>query len=196
MINREKIKEIVEIFYQQPFKTFYVNSVDGEHFIKQLGVFISLGITTSPRILESVRDVINSNSNYEASIIELTSKKVSDTQYLNTISAIGDEAKQFKVDDVNLDPNNFMDRTKAMEKLEEYKKQIKEGDLESLKKYAPIISKLTDLIGKLDKSNGWELHLIQQERNDDFKIFHKFVNYKKENDLEYRLGIFVKEKAN
>ena len=29
-VSRDKIHSLVEVFYQPPFKTFYVNSVDGD----------------------------------------------------------------------------------------------------------------------------------------------------------------------
>jgi RNA binding exosome subunit len=86
-----------------------------------------------------------------------------------------------------------MDRTQALEELDKLKKTMNlEDDLEFLKDITPKISKLSDLISRLDKQSSWENHLIQKE-NGDYRIFHKLVNYKKENEIEYRIGIYVTE---
>ena len=54
--------------------------------------------------------------------------------------------------------------------------------------------RLQELIDELDKNpQGWENHVIKLDEG-DYKVFHKLVNYKKENDVEYRIGIFVSEK--
>ena len=52
------LRDIVELFYQPPFKIFNVNSVDGETLVRPFGYFISLGITTSFDILKNIRDLI------------------------------------------------------------------------------------------------------------------------------------------
>ena len=59
MIEKTRIQELIKVFYQQPFKIFYVNSEDGENFIKPKGLFISLGITTSMKTIESIGQVIS-----------------------------------------------------------------------------------------------------------------------------------------
>ena len=71
-----------------------------------------------------------------------------------------------------------------------------EKDLETLQKYAPKVSKLTDLITRLTESSSWDTHLIQRDEEENYKIFHKYVNYWKDdtNDIEYRIGIYVSEK--
>ena len=42
MIDKDKIHNLVGVFYQPTFKTFFINSVDGETFIKPIGIFVSL----------------------------------------------------------------------------------------------------------------------------------------------------------
>lgn len=189
-INRESVHELVEVFYQHPFKTFYVNSLDGETFIKPVGVFVSLGITTSTKVIEKIKnDLVNSG--YSACISEITSKKVND-RFLNTLHCTSG-AGQYKLDDV-FENNNILNESAARQKLAEMKELMDpEQSLEILKKYAPKISKLENLINKLTDSNGWNDHSIQEE-NEDYRIFHQNVNYKREGDIEYRLGIYVREK--
>lgn len=191
-INREKIHDLVEVFYQPTFKTFYINSTNGTTFIKPIGVFVSLGITTSMKVLEDIENIINSTEEYEAKIVEISSKKVAG-QFLNTITN-KEDPKQYKLTNFS---DNIMDEKRSKEKLEEMKNLMSpDQDLEILKTYAPRISRLQDLIDKLTTTNGWNAHLIEEKANGDYNIYHQFVNYKKEDEIEFRIGIYVKEKGN
>ena len=188
MIFREKINEVVEVFYQQNFKTFYINSIDGKNFVKPVGVFVSLGITTSLKSLEDIRSVIANTEGYSAVIAEISSKKVGN-QFLNTVINL-ETPKQYTLSNSG---ENILNKTEAEEELNKLKEKMNtDEDITILQKYAPKISKLQDLINKLTVSNGWESHSIQKD-GEDYKIYHQNVNYKKEGDIEYRIGIFVSE---
>lgn len=186
-ISREKVHEIVEVFYQPTFKTFYVNSTDEETFIKPIGVFVSLGITTSLKVIENIGEVI-SGYDYNTRIVEISSRKVNG-QFLNTITF--ENPSQYAIED----SDDIMGREKACEELCRLKTFMSpEENLETVQTYAPKIQKLQELIDELDKNpQGWENHVIKLDEG-DYKVFHKLVNYKKENDVEYRVGIFVSEK--
>ena len=188
-INREKIHELVEVFYQPTFKTFYINSVDGETFVKPVGVFVSLGITTSLKVINDIKNVIQESGEYNAKLAEISSKKVGG-QFLNTLTML-DNPTQYLIPDLT---DDIMDEKQANEELLKMKNYMNpEEDLKVLQEYAPKISKLQDLIDKLTKGDCWDSHLIKKE-DGDYKIFHKYINYKKDGDLEYRVGIFVSEK--
>jgi len=188
MIFREKINEVVEVFYQQNFKTFYINSIDGKTFVKPVGVFVSLGITTSLKALEDIRSVIANTEGYSAVIAEISSKKVGN-QFLNTIINL-ETPKQYTLDNSG---ENILNKEESEEELRKLKEKMNtDEDIMILQKYAPKISKLQDLINKLTTSNGWESHSILKD-GEDYKIYHQNVNYKKEEDIEYRIGIFVSE---
>lgn len=190
-INREKIHDLVEVFYQPTFKTFYINSTNGTTFIKPVGVFVSLGITTSMKVLEDIKSIINSTEEYEATIVEISSKRVAG-QFLNTIIN-RENPKQYRLTDFS---DDIMDEKKSKEKLEEMKNLMSpEQDLEVLRTYAPRISRLQDLIDKLTTTNGWDAHLIQEKDDGEYRIYHQYVNYRKDGDIEYRVGIYVKEKG-
>ena len=190
-INREKIHDLVEVFYQPTFKTFYINSTNGTTFIKPIGVFVSLGITTSMKVLEDIKSIINSTEEYEATIVEISSKRVAG-QFLNTIIN-REDPKQYRLTDFS---DDIMDEKKSKEKLEEMKNLMSpEQDLEVLRTYAPRISRLQDLIDKLTTTNGWDAHLIQEKDDGEYRIYHQYVNYRKDGDIEYRVGIYVKEKG-
>lgn len=188
-INRDKVHSLVEVFYQPSFKTFYVNSVDGETFVKPIGVFVSLGITTSLKVLEDIKNIIAGSEGYKAVLAEIESKKVAG-QFLNTVTCTVDP-KQYKIENLSED---IMNESESRAELEKMKGMMDPSqDLDILKEYAPKISRLQDLMDKLTSTHGWDAHLIQKEKSGDYRIFHQYINYKKEGDLEYRVGIFVTE---
>ena len=188
-INREKVHEFVEVFYQPTFKTFYINSVDGETFVKPVGVFVSLGITTSLKVITDIKDVIQASGEYNAKLAEISSKKVGG-QFLNTLTML-DNPEQYLIVETT---DDILDEEQANKELLNMKNYMNpDEDLKVLQEYAPKISKLQDLIDKLTSGNSWSTNLIKKE-DGDYKIFHRYVNYKKEGDLEYRIGIFVSEK--
>lgn len=190
-VSRDKIHSLVEVFYQPPFKTFYVNSVDGETFVKPIGVFVSLGITTSLKVLEDIRGIIDETKEYSAVLSEISSKKIAG-QFLNTVVKTGNP-RQYKITKLS---DSILDEEKAREELQKMKSLMDPSqDLETLKEYAPKISRLQDLIDKLTSTGGWDAHLIQKEDNGEYRIFHQYINYKKEDEVEYRIGIFVTEKV-
>lgn len=186
-ISREKIHEIVEVFYQPTFKTFYVNSVDEKTFIKPIGVFVSLGITTSPKVIDSIGEVI-AGYGYETKVVEISSRKLNG-QYLNTI--VSETPEQYEMEE----SENTLGKEKASSELSRLKEFMDPTeDLETIQKYSPKIQKLQELIDELNRTpDGWSSHVIKIE-DDDYKIFHKQINYKKSEDVEYRIGIFVSSK--
>jgi hypothetical protein len=192
MTIRKKIRDIIEIFYNRSiFKIFNINSLDGKVFSHLEGVFVSLGITTSMKMLKDIAEVINTEDNgFKATIVEISSKKVVN-QYLNTVTK-RDNVEQFLISDLN-NPS-LLDKEASEKLLNELKQRLTEKtSLEELKNLTPRISKLASLIQKLDKSSGWDSHMIQESEEEFYRIFHKFINYKKVEDVEYRIGIYVEE---
>lgn len=189
MISKEKVKELVSIFYRNTFKVFYINSSDGENTCKPFGLFVSLGITTSPKVLEDMRDILEENG-YVAKICEISSKRCGDYQFINMLTD-NNNPSQYEVSD--FEDNIILTKELAENKLKELKGLINsDQDLEVLRTVVPKVSRLEELINKLNETSGWELHMIQ-ETDDNFSIFHRFVNYKQVDDIEYRLGIYVSE---
>lgn len=185
-ICREDIHKLVDIFYQHEFKTFYINSIDGENFVKPFGIFVSLGLTTSTSTLDNIKGVLEDNG-YVVKIAEISSKKVG-SQYLNTLTK-NDNPQQYRVnssDDVLFEENEAGNELRRLESMLSLDK-----DLETLAGVSTRVSSLRKLIEKLSSTNGWDDHLIRVDENGDYGIFHRNVNYKKENNLEYRIGIYV-----
>ena len=190
MIDKAKIHNLVSVFYQPTFKTFFINSVDEETFIKPFGIFVSLGITTSMKTIEDIKNIIQESDEFSAQIAELSSKKVRG-QFLNTITNLS-SPQQYEIQEF---PEGTMNEEEARAELERLKAIMNpEEELETLKIHAPRVSQLQDLIDKLTSSGGWDAHLIQKKEEGDYGVFHKFVNYKNDGDVEYRIGIYVREK--
>jgi hypothetical protein len=187
-VRRDKIYSLISAFYQPTFKTFYVNSTDGLNLVKPLGVFVSLGMTTSKKTLDDIRVIIE-NHGYSAVISEIASTKdtVSD-QFLNRLTG-NSNPEQYLMD---VEDKVFLKNvSEANEELNKLKNLLTlDQDLSVLKDISPRVSKLVDLINKLEP-DGWDSHYIQKEDNGDYKIFHRYINYKKVDDVEYRIGIFV-----
>lgn len=195
-ISKETIHELVEVFYQPPFKTFYINSSDGETFIKPLGVFVSLGITTSLRVLQDIRDVLSKSSGLSARLAEIKSQKIAG-QFLNYIVP----KKESDIVQYNMTefPDLCMDEDTAKDLLKRMKEKMissEKSDVISLYDYCPKISKLSELIDKLNSNPvGWRDHMIQETPEGEYRIFHKKVNYQRSeiDGSEYRIGIYVTE---
>lgn len=188
-MTREEIKNLVGVFYHPTFKTFYINSTDGKTFVHQTGVFVSFGLTTSMKVLDNMKEILNTHQGYKAVIAEISSKKIAE-QFLNTVIRTKD-IEQYKITEFS---DDMLDREAAIKELDHLKEHMNlEEDLEVIKAVTPKISKLSSLISKLDKQESWDCHLIQRDEKDYYRIFHKLVNYKQEGDLEYRIGIYVTE---
>lgn len=192
MINKEKVYELVDVFYQPTFKTFYVNSVNGKDFVKPVGVFVSLGITTSKKVLEEIKNIISETPGYNAVIAEISSKRVK-SQFLNTLK--NTEPKQYKLggEDLKKEKMRLFDKEMAEEELNRIKSIVSSNqEAGVINEITPKITKLQNLIKRLNDSCGWEDHLICEDE-ENYRIYHLNTNYKKEGDIEYRIGIYVTE---
>lgn len=192
MVDKKKIHDLVGVFYRPNYKTFYVNSLDGESFVKPVGVFVSLGITTALKVIEDIRDIIMENTDYIAQVAEISSRR-SGSQFINTITNTTNP-QQYRIEEFD---DTVLDESEARKELGEMRELMSpDQDLAVLNEYAPKISRLQDLIDKLTASDGWDSNAIQRvaQSEGSYGVFHKLVNYIQDGNIEYRLGIFVREK--
>ena len=191
-MNRDKLCSIVEVFYQSSFKTFFINSIDGENFIKPVGIFVSLGITSSMDVIESVRNSIqNAAPEYTAKVVEISSKKVLG-RYLNTVT--NNVPSQYILTEF---PEGALDKDSAEEELKKLKAMLTpDADMKTLQETTLKVQRLNELLSRFS-DDTWNSHFIVPGDDNDYKLFHKYVNYRSEgegdNMVEYRIGIFVIE---
>lgn len=187
---KDKIRDTVSVFYRNPFKVFCINSCDGETIIKPVGYFVSLGITTAPRVLEEIKGILE-DSGFTAFLCEISSKRRGN-QFINTITNT-ENPGQYIIDELE---SNMLGEIEARERFKELKEDLSiEKDLADIKSLVIKISELEELISKLDKIGGWNLHRIKETAS-GFSLFHTQVNYRVIGDLEYRVGIYVSEGSN
>jgi len=181
--TKKLIKDIVDLFYQNRYKIFNVNTINGKTLIKPIGYFISLGITTPISYLMKLKTIIdNSNYGLSAELVELrSSRSESYGDYLNLVTKVGEEnIKKYKSND-NLDSFDALMTKEGAESLL--------NKLDSLQ----MKLKLSDVMKKIDGlEGGWDDHLIYK-KDGVFGVYYSFVNYLKDCDNEYRIGIYVKK---
>ncbi len=184
MLDKDRIHELTEIFYQKPpFKTFYINSTDGENFTKPLGVFISLGITTSLKVLQDLRDVLGKSPGLKTSIVEIRSKKIAG-QYLNQVTRT--DPDQYEVSTDTVAPCIVWDEAEATSELKRLESESKNQEAQKLRETIARVSESPD---------PWVNQLVMKTEAGGYRVFHKLTNYKKTDEVEYRLGIYVEENS-
>ena len=146
--------------------------------------FISLGITTSFDILKNIRDLISkSDYGFEAKLVELESIKSDEYgDFLNVLSDLQEnEIKKYP----RTPPENIevLEKEDAENLLSELTEKINSGDY-SVSMYR---QKLADTIKKIE---NWEDRGLQIKDGQP-GVFHKFINYKKTDNAEFRIGIYV-----
>jgi hypothetical protein len=140
------------------------------------------------RTLTNIKEFIESNKDYKAQLVEISSKKIGD-QFINTVINV-DNPQQYKLEEL---PKNIMTKEEVLEELEHMKNQMSPAaKLETITEYSHKVRKLQYLVDRLDESSGWDSHVIQRD-GDDYRIFHLLVNYDKREGIEYRIGILVNE---
>lgn len=194
-VDKDKIREIVEVFYQAPFKVFGVNSEDGKSFSKISGVFVSLGLTTPLQTLVEIKNILNNTKGHKARLAELESTKFCG-QFLNKIT----EKTENEIRPYDLDtPENSYDEKQTKDLIESLIQKCKLNDKElinieyDLGDIIQDIQKLKELQQYLNTSGGWGESVLVKKDN-DYKIFRKTSNFnQKSNEINYRIGIYVEE---
>lgn len=190
MIDKLKVKEVVERVYDPQFKIFMINSEDGEEFGRSESAFVSLGLTTSNIVLSNVRDTLEM-AGYDAKLVKIASKRVNG-QFMNYVFG-EDVDNKFPVPEI--DKEEVLDEKGSKELLELYRSALTPStEVETLRDYVPKVSKLESLIEKIEETeDSWGAYSIFPEGG-DFRLYHLFVNYMKKEDIEYRIGVLVKNR--
>ena len=190
-INKDEIREIVSVFYQAPFKVFYINSEDGKTFSTPKGLFVSLGLTTPLGILVDIKNILNSTNGYTARLAELSSSRVCG-QFVNSITSKGpEEIKPYELD--------FPEDSYDEEGTESLLRQLVDGcknpdgtvQESGIRGLIDQIQKIRDLQHKINSASDWNSSVIVKN-GDSYSIFHKTSNYLQlPDDVSFRIGIYV-----
>lgn len=190
-VDKDKIREIVEVFYQAPFKVFNINSEDGKSFSKISGVFVSLGLTTPLQTLIEIKNILN-NTGHKARLAELESTKFCG-QFLNKITNKSEE--EIKPYTLSAPENSYDEKQTEVligDLIQKCKPQ--EVNVENnLGEIIKDIQKIKELQHYLSASGNWKDSVIVKKET-DYKIFRMISNYNQINDeINYRIGIYVEE---
>lgn len=194
-VDKDKIKEIVSVFYQAPFKVFYVNSEDGETFSvsENTRVFVSLGLSSPHQTLVDIKNILKS-SGYKVRLAELKSIR-NGNQFVNSIT----DKEEDQISMYSLEfPEGSYDKNGTDELLESLIKSCKnpDGTIQEtgIKDLIKEIQSIKELQLKLNTSNGWDSAAIIKDDNGDYKIFRKNSNFlQMPDDVSYRIGIYVEK---
>lgn len=188
-VNKEMVTRVVDSCYSSPYKIFTINSYDGVHVVKPLGLFVSLGVTTTMRTMSIVLHELIDQLKVNASIAEISSRYVNN-RYINNVITEGSHVKQYDSESVpsnglrlNLDElkdfifdtkskivKNVDDDSKVIELTNRLTKMIKV--LNKMEKY-PSSFPLANLVGINDNSN-FDVYVISNSIN--YIRCHESVN--------------------
>ena len=194
-VDKDKVRDIVEVFYQAPFKVFNVNTEDGQSFSSVTGVFVSLGLTTPLQTLEEITNILNNTKGHKARLAELKSTRYYG-QFLNQITEKSEEEiKPYKLET----PKDSFNKKQTEELLESMinKCRLSQGDLNNeIGEITQNILKIKELQNLIDSTpgGGWDDSVIFKKSSGEFKIFRKTSNYYQVDDnVNYRIGIYVEK---
>lgn len=175
MRKRHEVNEAVKIFYEQNFKTIFINSTDGVNFTKPVGIFVSLGLTTSLDTIKRVQGALKQYLGCETKIVEIKSVETECSEYMNTITKTENISKYPAVV-----PENCYNREQILEKYGDSKNQNWRKIFDSI---------------ETNSNFGWDNCAIWEYEPGEFRIFYRYINYLNsvEDNCEYRIGIYVGE---
>ena len=192
-MTKQEIERTVSLFYPASVKTIYINTVNGTELIPPYPqVFVSLGITSSIKTLNEVRDNLNSISYLSATLATTKSIRKEDGKYSNEVLKFGEYTKDDQYLATNMSGGEFekiLDRAASLDMYEELMQS----------EHVDQANQLKELIGRLDEKDCWGDMAIAFDIVDDtpmISLFHRYVNYRKDQETgaEYRIGILVEMK--
>lgn len=192
-VDKERVKEIVEVFYQAPFKVFNVNTEDGQSFSNVSGVFVSLGLTTPLQTLEEIKNILNNTRGHKARLAELKSTRYYG-QFLNQITEKDEgEVKPYKLD-IPKDSYDEAQTEKLLEEMISICKSSQNDPNNNIGEITQNILKIKELQSLINSTGGWNDSVIFKKSSGEYKVFRKTSNYYQVDDnVNYRIGIYVEK---
>lgn len=180
MVNKELVTRVVDSCYPSPYKIFSVNSIDGFTVVKPLGLFVSLGITSSLNTIKYVSSELNRCLGIYPKIIELESRIINGV-YVNRIS----NEYPMQYESGSYDNSTLLNRDEVLNMINQLKSDLM-YDIYDDDKAKVIITKLHKLykaLDKLDKTVGtdWDNHsitVINSDNEFNVSVVNRRINYK------------------
>lgn len=202
-MTRESISRIVDGIYPSSYRVFTVNTWDRYTLSKRpIGLFVSLGITTSIVTMRKVRDeIVKSYPNTYMS--ELESRFI-DGVYVNYVSDVNDNIDQY--DQLGSECWRSLSEKDLNDKIMELKDKIAKAgdDVDLVMNYSSKISSISKVLNKfLNGTYNWSdftVNVIDTDTEFRVATLNKKINFiqsSEEHDgktmsVYKRIGIFVR----
>ena len=193
LINKEMITRVVDELYPSKYKIFTINSEDGINIVKPIGLFVSLGITTSMSTIQMICKKINSSLNISSYVSEIESRMVSGV-YVNKITKTEDVSQY---DSGILSNGTLIDKNQLLGMIRDVKdKMITSKDDDEFMKYNNILYKLSKISRKMKSSESFSsgnYSVTVSDNNDRFNasLVNNKINYMQYNEINNGINIIV-----
>ena len=193
LINKEMITRVVDELYPSKYKIFTINSEDGINIVKPIGLFVSLGITTSMSTIQMICKKINSSLNISSYVSEIESRMVSGV-YVNKVTKT-ENVSQY--DSGILSNGTLIDKNQLLGMIRDVKdKMITSKDDDEFMRYNNILYKLSKISRKMKSSEPFSdenYSVIVSDNNDRFNasLVNNKINYMQYNEINNGINIIV-----
>lgn len=202
-MNRDSISKIVDGIYPSSYRVFTVNSWDRYTLAKKpIGLFVSLGITTS---IATIRKVLNEIArSYPNTFMSELESRFINGMYVNYVSRIDDNIDQYS--SMGSECWRSMNENDLNDKIKELKNKIVESgdDVDLVMNYSSKISAISKVLNKfLNGTYNWNdftVNIIDTDTEFRVASLNKKINFIQESEerdgkpitVYKRIGIFVR----
>lgn len=196
-INKEILTRVVDSCYSSSYKIFTVNSHDGFSITRPLGLFISLGMTTSFKTMEIVVKEVRDQLKVNVELAEIASRLV-DNHYVNSVIRVGRDVAQYESGSVTNGLRLTKDELKDFI-LDTKSKIVK--NIDDDRKVTELTNRLTKMMKVLDKVErpNQVINLIDNGSEFDVYVVNDRINYAQYQEMikdtsitvHKRIGILV-----
>lgn len=203
MINKDLISRVVDDCYSSHYKIFSINSRDGINSGRSLGLFISLGITTSMTTIRMVMDRLKNQFPENNVVISEIESRLIDGRYTNKISK-STNVTQYNSGSIQY--GKIISESELCELVSSLKNKLLDNkdDDDLVLEYSCRISKVAKIINKISSSDtyNWEdysVSVINTDKEFNISVVNNRINYIQEKEVyngsdiivHKRVGIFV-----
>lgn len=204
-LNKESVTRVVDSCYSSSYKIFSINSRDGINICKPLGLFVSLGITTSMKTMRKVAEELKiSFGDYEMHISEIESRIVNG-RYSNKVSKMN-ASSQFNSGSLS-EKCMRMGKKEVLNLISELKSKLikNSNDDKKVIDYSCRITKLSKILNKIDSgsvdSESYSIGVINTDDEFQASLINDKINYIQSSDednpniiVHKRIGILIEFK--